>query len=88
MASLSVRFPEELEHRLEELSQVTGRTRSFLAIDALRRYLNQEEWQTQAIKTAVDRADSGEARYASHESVDAWLESWGSEQEKEPPKCE
>ncbi|MCK9532780.1 MAG: hypothetical protein M0R77_20035 [Gammaproteobacteria bacterium] len=41
-------------------------------MDALQRYLDQEEWQTQAIT----RADQAEARYASHEAVDAWLASW------------
>jgi predicted transcriptional regulator len=88
VSTLSVRIPEEMESRLEKLAEATGRSRSFLAIAALQRYLEQEEWQTGAIQRAVERADRGEARYASHESVNAWLAGWGTESEGEAPKCE
>lgn len=87
MATLSVRVPDGLEERLERLVKATGRTRSFLAVDALKRYLEQEEWQTGAIRRAVERADKGEAKYVSHEDVDAWLATWGDEQEQEGPEC-
>ena len=73
MATLSIRVPEELGAQLEKLAESTGRTRSFLALDALRRYLAQEEWQAQAVRTAVERADSGTAKYARHDAVDQWL---------------
>jgi predicted transcriptional regulator len=73
MANLSIRIPEEIGKQLERLTESTGRTRSFLALDALRRYLAQEEWQVQAVQTAVERADSGTAKYAGHDAVDQWL---------------
>jgi RHH-type rel operon transcriptional repressor/antitoxin RelB len=88
MTTLSVRIPDEIDTRLEKLVKATGRTRSYLAVDALQRYLEQEEWQTQAIKRAVERADRGEARYASHDAVDAWLSTWGTESERDAPECE
>jgi len=62
MPTLSIRIPEEIGEQLEKLAAATGRTRSFLALDALRRYLAQEEWQTQAVRTAVEKADSGTAK--------------------------
>jgi predicted transcriptional regulator len=73
MATLSIRIPEEIGEQLEKLAESIGLTRSFLALDALRRYLAQEEWQARALRTAVERADRGTAKYASHDAVDHWL---------------
>jgi len=87
MTTLSIRVPDEIGEQLEKLSESTGRTRSFLAIDALRRYLSQEEWQTQAIRTAMEKADNGTAKYASHDTVDHWLASWGRDEEGDVPEC-
>lgn len=87
MATLSIRVPEEISEQLEKLAESTGRTRSFLALDALRRYLIQEEWQAQAIRTAVERADSGTAKYAHHKDVDHWLAGWGTDAEGDAPEC-
>ncbi|MEN8761237.1 MAG: ribbon-helix-helix domain-containing protein [Thiogranum sp.] len=72
MATLSIRIPEEIGEQLEKPAASTGRTRSFPALDVLRRYLAQEEWQTQAVRTAVEKADSGTTKYASHDAVDHW----------------
>jgi len=88
MATLSIRVPEEIGEQLEKLAESTGRTRSFLALDALRRYLAQEEWQAQAVRTAVERADSGAAKYADHDAVDHWLAGWGTDEEGDAPECE
>ena len=87
MANLSIRVPEEIGEQLERLAESTGRTRSFLALDALRRYLAQEEWQVQAVRTAVERADNGTAKYADHNAVDQWLAGWGTDDEGDAPKC-
>ena len=87
VATLSIRIPEELGEQLEKLADATGRTRSFLALDALRRYLAQEEWQAQAVRTAVEKADSGSAKYTSHGAVDQWLAGWGTDEEGDAPEC-
>jgi RHH-type rel operon transcriptional repressor/antitoxin RelB len=87
MTTLSIRVPEEIVEQLEKLAESTGRTRSFLALDALRRYLAQEEWQVRALRTAVERADSGRATYASHDDVDHWLAGWGTDEEGDAPEC-
>jgi len=87
VATLSIRIPDEIGEQLEKLADSTGRTRSFLALDALRRYLAQEEWQAQAVRTAVEKADSGTAKYASHDAVDHWLAGWGTDEEGDAPEC-
>ncbi len=87
MATLSIRIPDEIGEQLEKLAESTGRTRSFLALDALHRYLAQEAWQTQAVQTAVEKADSGTAKYADHNAVDRWLAGWGTNEEGDAPEC-
>lgn len=85
--TLSVRVPAELREQLDHLAEATGRTKSFLAVEALRSYLDVQAWQIQAILVAVEKADSGEAKFASHEQVTTWLSSWGTGSDKEVPKC-
>ena len=87
MTTMSIRVPEEISEQLEELVKSTGRTRSFLALDALRRYLAQEQWQVEAIQSAVERANSGQAKYARHALVDHWLAGWGTAAEGDVPEC-
>ena len=40
----SLRLPKETKSRLEELAHATGRTKAFLAIDAIEKYLDIETW--------------------------------------------
>jgi predicted transcriptional regulator len=35
----------------------------------------------------MERIDKGEAKFAAHEEVEAWLETWGNDDEKTPPAC-
>lgn len=85
--TLSVRVPPELREQLEDLSEATGRTKSFLAVEALRNYLEAQAWQIHAIETAIEEADSGKAKFADHEQVVDWLKTWGSDKKKGAPKC-
>jgi predicted transcriptional regulator len=73
----------ELKARLERLAKATHRSRSYLASEAIRRFVELEEWQVQGIGEALVQADRGEG--VEHEQVDAWLASWGSDPESEPP---
>lgn len=40
---LNVRLPADLHGQLEQLLQATGRTKSFLTIEALKSYVSQEQ---------------------------------------------
>jgi len=59
-ATISVRVPTEMRQRLERLAEATGRSKSYLATEALREYLRREAWQVAAIKKGVEAADKGE----------------------------
>ncbi len=84
--TLSVRVPAKARDQLEELARSTGRTKSFLAADAIQCYLEAQAWQIKAIEKSVKKANSKKAKFIDHEEVSNWLKSWGSDKEQEPPK--
>jgi len=83
--TFTVRVDAGVKRRLERLAKITGRSRSFLAAVAINEYLDVNEWQVTGIKRAIASLDRGEG--VPHESVTAWVSSWGTEDEKPPPKA-
>jgi predicted transcriptional regulator len=69
MSTMSLRVPEDLAETLGSLAKATGRTKSYLAVDALREYVEREAWQIAKIQKAVKEADAGD--FASDEEVAA-----------------
>lgn len=51
---LSLRIPSITKQRLEELANATGRTKAFLALDAIEKYLEIEAWQISAIYEGIN----------------------------------
>lgn len=86
--TVSIRLSPETLERLEAMAEVTGRPRAWLMAHAIERYVAAEAWQVEAIQKAVKRLESGEAKFADHGEVEAWLETWGTVQEAGPPVCE
>ena len=84
--TLSVRIPPEIRDQLEELADVTGRTKSFLAAEAIENYLATQAWQVKAIKKAVQKADSKSAKFIEHHKVVDWVKGWNSKNETEMPE--
>ena len=85
--TLTIRLDEQTKERLDRLAESVARSKSYLVTRALQDYLELNEWQDKAIKKAVSKADSSDAKFVAHEDVSAWLETWGTENEKEPPQC-
>ncbi len=57
---LTLRVSNKTKKMLEDLSEATQRTKSFLASEAIERYLEIEAWQVKEIKTALIEADNNE----------------------------
>ncbi len=55
----SLRLPKGMKDKLQELADATGRTKAFLAQDAIERYLELESWQIKAIQDGLKEVDSG-----------------------------
>jgi predicted transcriptional regulator len=83
-ATFTIRVDTSVKKRLERLAKSTGRSRSFLAAEAINEYLEVNEWQVSGIKGAIASLDRGEG--VSHELVKEWVASWGTEQEKPAPR--
>ncbi|MCQ2958254.1 MAG: TraY domain-containing protein [Candidatus Gastranaerophilales bacterium] len=54
----SLRLSKDTKSRLEQLAQATGRTKAFLANDAIKKYLDMEAWQISAIQTGLNDIDN------------------------------
>lgn len=84
---LGVRLEPELEQRLAVLAKKTKRSKSYLAKEALRRYIDQLETQEKQRQETLERWEAyeqtGEA--IDHDAMVEWLESWGDDKEKSCP---
>lgn len=84
---LGVRLDEQLEQRLTALAEKTHRSKSYLAKEALLRYLDAEETKEREKHLALARweqyQETGEL--VSNEAMVDWLDSWGTDQEKPCP---
>lgn len=67
--TMNVRIPEALYGQIEELARATARTKSFLAVEALKGYVESESWQVRDIRAGIAEADAGD--FASSEEVAA-----------------
>ena len=76
MSVMSMRLPDEAMERLGELARATGRTKSFLAGQAVMEFLERESWQVAEIELALGEADAGD--FASDQEVAAAREKLGS----------
>ena len=82
--TLSIRLDSETKKRLDVLAQRSKRSKSFLAAEALARYVEAEEWQLGEIQAGLNDLD--QERTVSHEKVSKWLKSWGKASESKTPR--
>lgn len=71
---MTIRVDQKTKRRLEKLADATERTKSFLAAEALRSYLDLNEWQIQEIRAGVREADAGD--FASDVEVETTFAKW------------
>ncbi|MBR1754824.1 ribbon-helix-helix protein, CopG family [bacterium] len=56
---LSLRISKETKAQLEKLAKATGRSTSFIAKDAIDRYLDLEAWQIMAVQEGLRDYENG-----------------------------
>ena len=74
-SQVSLRLPGELKERIERYAQMTGRSKSFVAVEALAEYLDWRLPQMQDLEQAIAAADRGE--FATDAEVEAVLKRYG-----------
>lgn len=66
-ATMTLRLDDQLRMRLDKLAEITHRSKSFLAAEAISEYLATQEWQINEIKKGIAEADAGQL--VDHNSV-------------------
>ena len=74
-ATMTIRLEPALKQRLDHLAEATQRSKSFLAAQAIREFVDLNEWQVQEIRSAIAEADRGD--FASDDLVKDALGKWG-----------
>ena len=72
---MTIRLEPELKSRLDKLSASTHRSKSFLAAEAVREFIEINEWQIEEIEQAIKEADDGD--FAHDQEVSTVLNKWG-----------
>lgn len=71
---LSLRLSKKTKDMLQALADATGRTKAFLAQDAIERYIELESWQIKSIQEGIKNVEEGHTV-----SIDNIKEEWGIE---------
>lgn len=87
--TVSVKLDPALRERLKRLSEIQSRSPHFLMAEAIREYVEREEKREQLKGDALAawQAYQDTRLHASAEEVSAWLETWGTDHETDPPQC-
>lgn len=87
MTVTSIRLQEDLENLLENTSKRLHRSKNWLINQALREYLERDRLEQQRWQETVEALKSASSgKVVSSDTVHAWLESWGRDDELPPPK--
>ncbi len=73
--TMTIRLQPEIKSRLDKLSVTTHRSKSFLAAEAVREFIEVNEWQIEEVQKAVNEAEAGD--FASDQEVSAVFNKWG-----------
>ena len=60
LETMTIRVDRDIKERLEKLAKSTARSRSFLAAEAIRYYLDVQAWQIEEILEGIKEAEAGE----------------------------
>jgi len=72
--TMTIRIDEHVKNQLGKLAEASKRSKSFLAAEAIKTYIEVNEWQMQEIEAALIEADAGQ--FASDTEVRAVIEKW------------
>jgi len=73
--TMTIRLDDDLKEQLEKLAAATQRSKSFLAAEAIREFIELNEWQVHEIQRALQEADGGD--FASESEIRKTFAKWG-----------
>ena len=72
--TISARINDEIFSKLDKLSKATNRSKSYLAAEAIQKYIDDQSWQIEAINTAINDAKAG--NFANDKEISKSKEKW------------
>lgn len=87
--AVSVKLDDDMRERIQSLAESKQRSSHWIMREAIRLYVEKEEAQ-QSLDLAAEKAmehyrETG--LHVTHAEITKWLESWGTDDEQEPPQC-
>jgi len=83
-ASITLQVDEKLKQELDSIAKTTDRSTAVVVNEALKAYVDARSLQIARLKAAIREAD--EIGTVPDEEVEAWMLSWGTENELPMPK--
>ncbi|MFZ5776033.1 MAG: CopG family ribbon-helix-helix protein [Thermodesulfobacteriota bacterium] len=87
--AVAVKITPDLKERMKRLAQVRHRSTHWMMREALQQYVEREEkreaFRQDAMKAWEEYKETG--LHATGEEVEAWLATWGTDQEIPAPVC-
>ncbi len=87
MGVTSVRLQPEIETPLEQLATKLDRSKNYLINQAIKEFLARKTLDEKKWSETLEALESVKSnRVVGEQEVNEWLDSWGKENEKKPPK--
>lgn len=87
MSVTSIRIADDVEKPLEVLSKKLDRSKNYLINQAIKEFLARQSLEDSRWQDTLEALESIKAgKFIYEEDVNAWLNSWGTNNRKSPPK--
>jgi predicted transcriptional regulator len=73
-STMTIRLDDDVKDRLDQLAEATRRSKSFLAAEAIREYVESNEWQIEEVRAGLKEAAAGD--FAADKDVAALAKKW------------
>lgn len=85
----SIKLDGNLKKRIQHLAEARHRSAHWMMREAIAQYVNREEarekFKQEALLSWKKFQETG--LHLTHQEIDSWLDAWGTDKEKEIPKC-
>jgi predicted transcriptional regulator len=87
--STSVKLDDKLKNRIQHLAEIRHRSTHWIMREAIRNYVEREEAREKFKQEALAswKAYQETGLHLTHQEICDWLDIWGTDKEKEVPKC-
>lgn len=87
MSITSIRITDDVDKPLEALSKKLERSKNYLINQAIKEFLARQSLEDSRWQDTLDALESiKQGKSISEDDVNAWLNSWGTNERKSPPK--